>query len=74
MAHLFLQPHQNYNENTEQPSLRNVRNRGKWKSDNYSIKEVTSIQTGRRGTDREQADPTPTGIKIMEGYLGSEES
>ena len=30
-----------------------------WKSDDYGINETTSIQTGRRGADTEQASPTP---------------
>ena len=42
----------------EQPSPRTVRNIIEWKSDNYRIKETTFIQTGRRGTDVEQAGPT----------------
>ena len=44
------------------------------KSDNYGIKETTSIQTGRRGADKEWAGPTSVWIKIWEGYLRSEES
>ena len=60
MVHLFAQPHQNYNYNIEQPSLRTIRNRVEWKSDNYRIKETTSIQTGRKGRDMEQAGPTST--------------
>ena len=43
------------------------------KSDNYEI-ETTSIQTGGRGTDTEQAGPTFTWIKILEGYLGNKDS
>ena len=44
-----------------------------WKCDNYGIKETTSIQTGRRGTDTERAGPTSTcgGLKIQESYLRS---
>ena len=57
MAHFFAQPHQNYNENIKQPSLRTFRNQAEQKSDNYEIKETTPIQTGRRGTDGEQAGP-----------------
>ena len=50
----------------EQPSLRNIRNRDEWKSDNYGIEENTSILTGRRGTDMERAGLTPMWIKIQE--------
>ena len=35
-----------------------LKNQVELKSDNYGIKETTSIQTGRRGTDMEQAGPT----------------
>ena len=42
--------------------LRNIRNRMEWKSDNYRIEETTSIQTGRRHADAEQAGPTPVDI------------
>ena len=59
MVHLFAQPHQNYNYNIEQPSLRTIRNRVEWKSDNYRIKETTFIQTGRRSADAEWAGTTP---------------
>ena len=55
MAHLFAQPHDNYNLNVEQPSLRTIKNQVEWKYDNYRIKEITSIETGRRGTDEEWA-------------------
>ena len=41
-------------------SLRTISNWVEWKSDNYEIKETTSIQTGRRDGDAEQADPTST--------------
>ena len=44
----------------KQQLLRTVRNQVEWKSDNYGIKETTSIQTGRRGADAEWAGPTPT--------------
>ena len=57
----------------EQPSLRNVRNRVEWKSDNYGIKETTSIETGRRGG----MDWSLTYVwwtKIRGGYLRSKES
>ena len=74
MARLSAQPHQNYNYSVEQPSLRNIRNQVEWKSDNYRIEEITSIQTGRRGADTEWAGPTSTWIKIWEGYLGRQES
>ena len=57
-ACLLAQPHQNHNYITEPPSLRTVRNRVEWKSDNYGIKEPTSIQTGRRGRDVEWAGPS----------------
>ena len=59
-AYFLTQPHQNYNQNTEQPSLRTVRDGAGRKSDNYGIKENTSIQTGRRGADTEQAGPSYT--------------
>ena len=36
-----------------------VRNRVEWKSDNYRVKETTSIETGRRGADTEWADLSP---------------
>ena len=52
--------HTNYKYTIEQPSLRTVRNRVEWKSDNYKIRETTSIQTGRMGRDAEQAGPTLT--------------
>ena len=55
MAYLFAQPHENYSKNIEKLSLRNVRNQVEWKSDNYGIKETTSIQTSRRGGDTEWA-------------------
>ena len=58
-ARLLTQPHQSYNWNREQPSLRTVRNRVEWKSDNYRVKETTSIETGRRGADTEWADLSP---------------
>ena len=58
MAQLLSQKHQNYNETTEQPSLRTVRNQIEWNSDNYGIKETTTIQTGRRGRVAEWAGPT----------------
>ena len=51
MAHLLTQPHQNYNSTIEQPSFRTIRNQVEWKSDNYRIKETTSIQTGRKDRD-----------------------
>ena len=75
MARLFAQPHQNYNQNMEQPSLRNIGNRVEWKSDNYGIEETTSIQTGRRGTGMEQDGLSPKvwWIKIRQGCLRSEE-
>ena len=57
MASLLAQPHQNYNCNIVQASLRTIRNGVEWKSDNV-IKETTSIQTGKRGRDMEQAGPT----------------
>ena len=61
MAHLFTQPHQNYNKkNIEQPSLRTIRYKVEWNSDIYGIKETTSIQIGRRGADVEWAGPTLT--------------
>ena len=60
MAHLLVQPHQNYNYNIKQLSLRTVRNLVEWKSDNYRIKETIFIQTGRRGRDAGQAGPTST--------------
>ena len=40
--------------------LKTIRNQVKWKSDEYRIKETTSIQTSRRGADVEQAGQTPT--------------
>lgn len=40
MVCLLLQPHQNYNKNIEQLSLRTIRNRGEWKSDAYGIKDT----------------------------------
>ena len=49
------QPHQNYNENKEQPSLRNVRNWAEWKSD--SCRKTPSIQTDRRCRNVEWAGP-----------------
>ena len=42
------------------PSLRTIRNRVEWKSDNYKIKETTSIETGRRGADMDWGGPTST--------------
>ena len=60
MAYLFAQPHENYSKNIEKLSLRNVRNQVEWKSDNYGIKETTSIQTSRRGGDMEWPGPTST--------------
>ena len=57
MAHLLTQ-HQNYNQNIEQPSLRTVRNQVEWMSDNYRIKETTSIQAGTKGGDAEWTGPT----------------
>ena len=60
MAHLFAQPHQNYNYNIEQPSVRTIRNQEVWKSDNYGVKGTTSIQTGKRGADMGWAGPTHT--------------
>ena len=53
-----------------------VRNGLEWKSDNYGIKEITSIQTGRRGGDVERADPTSTWgwRKLQERHVVSEES
>ena len=46
------------------------------KSYNYGIKETTSIETGRRGTDMEWAGQSTNAwwIKIQEGYLSGEES
>ena len=41
-------------------SLRTIRNQAEWKSDNYGIKETTSIETGRRGADVEWARFSPT--------------
>ena len=59
----------------EQPSLTTVRNQVERKSDNYGMKETTSIQTGRRGTDAQWAGHTPGVVnKNSEGYLRSEES
>ena len=46
-ARFLTQPHQHYNQNIEQPSLRTVKNRVEWKSDKYRIQETTSIQTGK---------------------------
>ena len=62
-AHLFTQPHQNYNQNIEQSSLRAIRNQVEWKYDNYGIKETTSIQTGTRGRDAKRAGPTSTCVR-----------
>ena len=69
VTHLVTQPHQNYNRNEGQPSFWNVRNRVEWKSDDYGIKETTSIQTGRRGTDTERVDPTPTMVDKSSGGI-----
>ena len=43
---------------------------------NYGIKETTSIQTGRRGTDAEQgwSHTYVWWIKTQEGYFESKES
>ena len=43
----------------DEESLRTVKNIVEWKSDNCGIKGTTFIQTGRRGTDVEGADPSP---------------
>ena len=58
VAHLLAQPHQIYNWNVEQPSFGTITNRVEWKSDNYKIKEITFIQTGRRGRVVEWTGPT----------------
>ena len=54
-------------------SLTGTKSRRMKKSDNYGIKETTSIQTGRRGTNAERAGPTPTWTKTRVGYLRSKE-
>ena len=76
MAPLLTQPHQKYNRITKQPSLQTARNQVEWKCDNYGIKETTSVQTGRRDRDTEQAGPhiDMRWLKIWEAYLGSEQS
>ena len=50
-----------------------MRNQVEWKSENYRIKETTSIQTGRRDRDTEQAGPTSTcgGLKFRRNILGA---
>ena len=45
MAPLFTQPHQNYNSNIEQPSLKNVRNRAEWKSGNHKTEMNENLIT-----------------------------
>ena len=57
---IFAHLHQNYNQNIEQPSVRNIRNQVEWKSDNYGIKATTSIQTCRKNGDEEWVGTTPT--------------
>ena len=44
--------------NIKPPPLRTVRNWIEWKSDNYRIKEATSIQTGRRDGQAAWVGPT----------------
>ena len=39
--------------------LRTFKNQVEWKSDNYGIRETTSIQTGRRTADAEWAGTSP---------------
>ena len=59
MARLFAQPQQNYNWKTEQPSLRIYRYWLEWKSDNYGIKETSSIQTSRQEKTWNRLVPHP---------------
>ena len=74
MAHLLSQPHQNYNQTIEQPSLRTSRNEVEWRSCNHGIKEeTTSIQTGRTNGDVEWLVPHPcVEDKDKVGYLRNE--
>ena len=44
----------------QQPSLRTIRNEVKQEPQNYRIKEITSIQIGRRDADVKWAIPTTT--------------
>ena len=57
----------------EQQSLRTIINQVEWKSDNYRMKETTSIQTGKRGRDMEWAGPISTcgGLKFRRDILGA---
>ena len=59
-ACLYAQPHQNYNQTIEPPSLWTVRNQAEWMSNNYGTIEVTSIQTDRKDKEVEQDGPTFT--------------
>ena len=49
-----------------------IRNQVEWKSDNYGIKENTSIQTGRRGRDLEGLAPYPHVVAKMSGGISWE--
>ena len=60
MAHLFTQPQQKLQLNYKTNIMQNIRKLSYMESDNQGIKEVTFIQTGRRGREAEQAGPTPT--------------
>ena len=54
-------------------TLRTIRNQVEWKSGNYGIKETTSIQTGRRGTDMKQLVPHPCVIGKNSGGVSQEQ-